>query len=1138
MLPSKKSTAIEIAALVAALAALPLTTAVRPLLAQAPSFTLPTSVPSGTTVRIDGSSSMATINQTLKQRFEKQFSGTTVALNYSGTPAALQALRDGKIDLAAIGRPLTPEERTQGFVTVPIERGKIAIVVSPDNPFQGSLTVLQFVKIVRGEITDWSQVGGSEGAIRFVDRPDLSDTRAAFGNYGVFRAEPYAPGATAARLGEDSTQTVLQQLGKDGISYAPANQVLGESRFRIIPMHNTQPTDPRYPFSQPFYYVYKGTPSPAIAAFLGYATAPENQQLIQTAQPNQAAISAGSNSNQTGAAALNASSKAGSGSTPTNSATESPPIAASPNAGGTATIGAAPNTGGASTVGTVPNSTGPNSESGLPGWLWLLLPLGLGVLLVGWLLRNRRSHSEASVRPPDAVARSESSTPAATQTPPPPPPLMVPSDSPDAGVASRTESVINADRAAIRTTPSTEIQPSSSSGTDARIAGGLGAAGLTELTPEPDSLIEPLTAPEVTEPPIASTEVVETPSISTQTPEIELSTPRSRIPGEVVLGGAALSAEAAWALRNQAQDPLNIDQSAATDVNEAPIVEPSSDDAIVAQIDAATPFNLDASDQPLTTFDLIDDFDDLESRFTDGDVTELNLDDAPTAIVQSSEINNPDLMTSSVTNIAPLPEEANQPLSDQTVISTPQVEEALSGIDQTSQPRSAEPFPGAILATAAGIAGISALTNTQTESKTPIEEALPETDEASGSIGSDQPLPEQTSTTPIEQALTEINQASSPVSQPRTAAPFPGAILAATGIAGVAAFTNDQTQSGVEAAKFDVGQPDLSSETLATVDQGLPELPQGYGESRIVLMPRDPQWAYAYWDVSNEHKEQLRRQGGQNLVLRLSDVTDIDFDRQSPHSVQQYECEELAREWYLPIPVSDRDYLVEIGYLTAEGRWLRLARSTPVRVPPVYPSDWIEEAFATVEWQDDLQSSTIAQLMPPSQPTAAPNRIYTRLFSLAQGAEMQRVAGSLFGSMQQAPEAAIRSLAFPSGMGSWTLPTRSGMGLSGVGMNMSGIGFSAGAIPLRPRRFWLVADAELMVYGATEPDATVTIAGQPIVISPDGTFRFQMSFQDGFIDYPILATASDGEQTRSIHLKFSRETPNRNTNTKDEATDE
>ncbi|MEL6325489.1 MAG: DUF4912 domain-containing protein [Cyanobacteria bacterium J06626_23] len=324
-------------------------------------------------------------------------------------------------------------------------------------------------------------------------------------------------------------------------------------------------------------------------------------------------------------------------------------------------------------------------------------------------------------------------------------------------------------------------------------------------------------------------------------------------------------------------------------------------------------------------------------------------------------------------------------------------------------------------------------------------------------------------------------------------------------------------------------------EALADVDADLGDLPSGYGESRIVLMPRDPQWAYAYWDIPNAHKEELRRQGGLRLALRFYDVTDIDLNSQSPHSLQQYECDEMAREWFMPVPVSDRDYVVEIGYMAADGRWLLLARSLPVHVPPVYPSDWIEDHFMTVDWNADLRGKKLMTLVPPSHKQAAEgaadNAIYKEIFDKAQSTEAQRIAGSLFGSMQQVPEQAISSYVFPSGVGMWAFPSVSGL-------NMSGVGASELSQPARPRKFWLVADAELIVYGATEPDATVTIGGKKIELSPDGTFRFQMSFQDGVIDYPIVAVAADGEQTRDIQMTFTRETPSRNTNTKAEAVEE
>ncbi len=400
-----------------------------------------------------------------------------------------------------------------------------------------------------------------------------------------------------------------------------------------------------------------------------------------------------------------------------------------------------------------------------------------------------------------------------------------------------------------------------------------------------------------------------------------------------------------------------------------------------------------------------------------------------------------------------------------------------------------------------------------------------------------------------------------------------------------------EAQEAVEAAKFELGQEDRTGGSLSSVDEGLADLPNGYGESRVVLMPRDPEWAYTYWDISNDRKQELRRQGGQQLALRIYDVTDVSLEIQSPHSIQEYPCDELAREWYVPIPVSDRDYAIDIGYRCADGRWLVLARSAEVRVPPIYPSDWIEDQFITLEWEEDLAGQTFAELVPPAKKMAQAtngasvgystgNAIYEQIFGMAESAEAMRVAGSIFGSMQHVAgsiqqvgihEQALSSYVFPSGVGMWagvgmSALTMSGVGMSGVGMSgltasgvgmsgltmsgvgmsgltMSGFGMSSGAgmsgvgfaAPMRPRQFWLVADAELIVYGATEPDATVYVGGQPIKLNADGTFRFQMSFQDGLIDYPIFAVAADGEQNRAVHMKFERETPERRTNTKEDA---
>jgi len=367
---------------------------------------------------------------------------------------------------------------------------------------------------------------------------------------------------------------------------------------------------------------------------------------------------------------------------------------------------------------------------------------------------------------------------------------------------------------------------------------------------------------------------------------------------------------------------------------------------------------------------------------------------------------------------------------------------------------------------------------------------------------------------------------------------------------------NSDTQEIVEASKFALGSEEIEEnlEPLAAIDKSIGDLPSGYGESRIVLLPRDPQWAYVYWDVPHSQKEELRRQGGQQLALRLYDATDVNLDYQTPNNLQEYNSDELAREWYLPIPISDRDYVAELGYRCADGRWLVLTRSKVVHVPPVFQSEWVEDNFITVPWDQTLKGQTFFTLVPPSKKTELETEesltdskdnssdSYDEIFNIAREAEVQRMSGSIYGSMQHeagiVASASISSYVFPSGAGLFAgaagAISASGINYSGLGL-MSSYSFFSSEAPMRPRQFWLVADAELIVYGATEPDASVTIGGRSVKLNADGTFRFHTSFQDGVQDYPIFAVAADGEQNRAIHMKFERQTLERRTNTKEEA---
>ncbi|MEA5572390.1 DUF4912 domain-containing protein [Calothrix sp. UHCC 0171] len=101
--------------------------------------------------------------------------------------------------------------------------------------------------------------------------------------------------------------------------------------------------------------------------------------------------------------------------------------------------------------------------------------------------------------------------------------------------------------------------------------------------------------------------------------------------------------------------------------------------------------------------------------------------------------------------------------------------------------------------------------------------------------------------------------------------------------------------------------------------------------SQVILVPRTADSAYAYWELSQARKEELHSQGDRKLFLKLYETTDVDLDTQKLAAIQEYACN-LDHDFHLSIPASDRDYLVEIGYIQDDGSWLQIAHSEPVRV--------------------------------------------------------------------------------------------------------------------------------------------------------------------------------------------------------------
>ena len=213
----------------------------------------------------------------LKEAFEESESQPALTLNESLS----------SFDVVAIARSLTSQEKAQGLEQQLVTREKIALIVDVNNPFQGSLTLEQVAKIFRGEITNWSQLGGSDRPLKLVHRPEQNATRQALKGYALIE-DSSAVDASTLETTQDTTLDVLAALGIEGISYAPASETIEQFSTRVIPIDNVGVDDGRYPFSLPLNYVYRSQPSAEVQSFLDFLKTPDAESLVEFAQSQPA----------------------------------------------------------------------------------------------------------------------------------------------------------------------------------------------------------------------------------------------------------------------------------------------------------------------------------------------------------------------------------------------------------------------------------------------------------------------------------------------------------------------------------------------------------------------------------------------------------------------------------------------------------------------------------------------------------------------------------------------------------------------------------------------------------------------------------------------------------------------------------
>jgi hypothetical protein len=277
-------------------------------------------------------------------------------------------------------------------------------------------------------------------------------------------------------------------------------------------------------------------------------------------------------------------------------------------------------------------------------------------------------------------------------------------------------------------------------------------------------------------------------------------------------------------------------------------------------------------------------------------------------------------------------------------------------------------------------------------------------------------------------------------------------------------------------------------------------LPESYGTRTLLLSAREPHWLYAHWDIAPQEQRQYSALAvGQRLVLRVYE------GEISGRPAAEAELHPGARHWPVHVPHAGTRYVADLGCYLPGGLWKSLAISEVVATPPEAVSADQRVRFATSERTFAAAASPASRPGRLSWPTGHP--------AAAQS------EAPLWPALL--PPAAWEGAAFEQAMAE--------AGLLGDGTvedvpsagGQSSLAAAAGAGQEPPKEFWLNVDAEIVLYGATEPDAMVTIAGEPIRLRPDGSFSCRFALPDGHFDV-LVDAVSPGNDQRQVRLRFSR----------------
>ena len=230
------------------------------------------------TVVTNGSTSMESVMGALIEAFKEVQPDVQIQYTGSGSGAGITSAQDGTADIGLASRDLKDDET--GVKQITVAKDGIAIIVNPDNPV-ANLSIEQIAQIFTGEITNWSELGGSDGQVVPIGREAGSGTRDGFESItGTEDACKYQNELT-------STGEVIASVASNpnAIGYTSLSAV--DDTVKALTVGGVAPSeatvlDGTYAIQRNFNFILSDSTelSEAAQAFVDWATSTEASDLI------------------------------------------------------------------------------------------------------------------------------------------------------------------------------------------------------------------------------------------------------------------------------------------------------------------------------------------------------------------------------------------------------------------------------------------------------------------------------------------------------------------------------------------------------------------------------------------------------------------------------------------------------------------------------------------------------------------------------------------------------------------------------------------------------------------------------------------------------------------------------------------